>query len=103
MHPNIGHRYKGRLVCSSLVHIELKFKFALVGLAALSLAAAGTASAMPLAPLSPASNVESVALVCGLNGCFARRPFTDGTATALVAMAMYVEVTDIVGSIAAGN
>ena len=73
----------GRLVRSSLVHVELltvprsrtqeetmKLKLALIGLAALgSLAAAGTASAMPLAPLSPTSNVESVALVCGPRGC----------------------------------
>src|SRR5882672_10677918 len=72
---------------SSLVHIRLltvrlipreetmKLKFALIGLAALgSLAAGGTASAMPLAPLSPTSNVESVALVCGPNGCIRTRP-----------------------------
>ena len=53
----------------------MKLKFALVGLAALgSLAAAGTASAMPLAPLSLASNVESVALVCGPNGCIRTAP-----------------------------
>jgi hypothetical protein len=50
----------------------MKLKFALVGLAALgSLAAAGTASAMPLAPVS---NVESVALVCGPNGCIRTAP-----------------------------
>jgi hypothetical protein len=48
----------------------MKLKLALIGLAALgSLAAAGTTSAMPLAPLSPTSNVESVALVCGPRGC----------------------------------
>jgi hypothetical protein len=42
----------------------MKLKFALVGLAAFgNLAAVGTASAMPLAPLSPASNVEGVAVV----------------------------------------
>ncbi len=53
----------------------MKFKFALVGLAALgSLTAAGTASAMPLAPLSPTSNVESVALVCGPRGCIRTAP-----------------------------
>ena len=56
----------------------MKFKSALIGLAALgSLAAAGTASALPLAPLvplSPASNVENVALVCGPNGCIRTAP-----------------------------
>jgi hypothetical protein len=53
----------------------MKLKFALVGLAAFgSLAAAGNASAMLLAPLSPASNVESVAVVCGPNGCIRRAP-----------------------------
>jgi hypothetical protein len=53
----------------------MKLKFALVGLAALgSLAAAGTASAMPLAPLSSTSNVESVAVVCGPNGCIRTAP-----------------------------
>jgi hypothetical protein len=53
----------------------MKLKFTLVGLAALgSLAAAGSASAMPLAPLSPVLNVESVALVCGPNGCIRTRP-----------------------------
>jgi hypothetical protein len=54
----------------------MKLKFALVGLVALGGAAlsAGTASAMPLAPLSPNANVESVALVCGPNGCIRTRP-----------------------------
>jgi hypothetical protein len=53
----------------------MKLKFALVGLAALgSLAAAGTASAMPLAPLSSPSNVESAAVVCGPNGCIRTAP-----------------------------
>jgi hypothetical protein len=53
----------------------MKLKFALVGLAALgSLAAAGTASAMPLAPLSSTSNAESVAVVCGPNGCIRTAP-----------------------------
>jgi hypothetical protein len=53
----------------------MKLKFAIVGLAALgSLAAAGTASAMPLAPLSATSNVESVAVVCGPNGCIRTAP-----------------------------
>jgi len=49
----------------------MKLKFALVGLVALGGAAlsAGTASAMP-----PISNVESVALVCGPNGCIRTRP-----------------------------
>jgi hypothetical protein len=51
----------------------MKLKFALIALAALGGAAlsAGTASAMPLAPLGPsqASNVESVRLVCGPRGC----------------------------------
>ncbi len=54
----------------------MKLKFALVGLLALGGAAltAGTASAMPIAPLSPIANVESVALVCGPNGCIRTRP-----------------------------
>jgi hypothetical protein len=54
----------------------MKLKFALVGLIALGGAAltAGTASAMPIAPLSPIANVESVALVCGPNGCIRTRP-----------------------------
>lgn len=51
----------------------MKLKFALVGLLALGGAAltAGTASAMPL---GQASNVESVALVCGPNGCIRTAP-----------------------------
>ena len=54
----------------------MKLKFALVGLIALGGAAlaAGTASAMPLAPLGQASNIESVALVCGPNGCIRTAP-----------------------------
>ena len=57
----------------------MKFKFAIVGLAALcSLAAAGNASAMPLAPHSTASNVENVAVVCGPNGCIRRAPVYRG-------------------------
>ncbi len=56
----------------------MKLKFALVGFVALGGAAlsAGMASAMPLAPLgqSAASNVESVALVCGPNGCVRTAP-----------------------------
>jgi hypothetical protein len=54
----------------------MKLKFALVGLIALGGAAltAGTASSMPLAPLGQASNVESVALVCGPNGCIRTAP-----------------------------
>jgi hypothetical protein len=54
----------------------MKLKFALVGLIALGGAAltAGTASAMPLAQLGQASNVESVALVCGPNGCIRTAP-----------------------------
>ncbi len=54
----------------------MKLKLAFVGLIALGGAAlsAGTASAMPLAPLGQASNVESVALVCGPNGCIRTAP-----------------------------
>ena len=56
----------------------MKLKFALVGLVALGGAAltAGTASAMPVAALgpSPIATVESVALVCGPNGCIRTRP-----------------------------
>ena len=54
----------------------MKLKFALVGLLALGGAAltAGTASAIPLAPLSPSTNLESVALVCGPNGCIRTAP-----------------------------
>ena len=50
----------------------MKLKLAFVALVAFGGAAlsAGTASAMPLSPLqSNASNVESVALVCGPRGC----------------------------------
>jgi hypothetical protein len=55
---------------------NMKLKSALVGLVALGGAAlsAGTASAMPFAPLSPIANVESVALVCGPNGCIRTAP-----------------------------
>ncbi len=56
----------------------MKLRLALVGLVALGGAAltAGMASAMPLAPLgqSQASSVESVALVCGPNGCIRTAP-----------------------------
>jgi hypothetical protein len=53
----------------------MKLKSALFGLAALGgLASAGTASAMPLAPLSSASNVEKVAVVCGPYGCVQTAP-----------------------------
>jgi hypothetical protein len=56
----------------------MKLKFALLGLAALGGAAlsTGTASAMPLAPLGQfqASNVESVAVVCGPRGCVRAAP-----------------------------
>jgi hypothetical protein len=56
----------------------MKLRLALVGLVALGGAAltAGMASAMPLAPLgqSPTSNVESVAVVCGPNGCIRTAP-----------------------------
>jgi hypothetical protein len=53
----------------------MKLKFALVALGGAAFAA-GTASAMPLSPLgqSPVSNVESVALVCGPNGCIRTAP-----------------------------
>jgi hypothetical protein len=57
----------------------MKLKFALVGLAAFgSLAAAGNAAAMPIAPLSQTSNVESVAVVCGPNGCVRTAPVYRG-------------------------
>ena len=56
----------------------MKLRLALVGLVALGGAAltAGMASAMPLAPLGQfqSSSVESVALVCGPNGCIRTRP-----------------------------
>jgi hypothetical protein len=56
----------------------MKLRLAFVGLVALGGAAltAGMASAMPLAPLgqSQASNVESVAVVCGPNGCIRTAP-----------------------------
>ena len=54
----------------------MKLRFALAGLVALGGAAlgAGTASAMPLAPLSPIANVESIAVVCGPNGCIRTAP-----------------------------
>jgi hypothetical protein len=50
----------------------MKLRFALIALATLGSVAlsAGTASAMPVAPLGTnASNVETVALVCGPRGC----------------------------------
>ena len=60
----------------------MKLKFALAGLAALGglALATGTASAMPLAAIgqSQASNVESVALVCGPNGCIRTAPVYRG-------------------------
>ena len=56
----------------------MKLKFALAGLIALGGASlvTGAASAMPLAPLgqSPTANVETVALVCGPNGCIRTAP-----------------------------
>jgi hypothetical protein len=56
----------------------MKLRFALIALAALGGAtmSAGTASAMPLAPLGQfqASDVESVALVCGPRGCVRTAP-----------------------------
>ena len=56
----------------------MKLKFALAGLIALGGASlvTGAASAMPLAPLgqSPTANVETVALVCGPNGCVRTAP-----------------------------
>ena len=57
----------------------MKLKFAIVGLAALfGLAAAGSASAMPVAPLSPASNVENVVVACGPSGCIRTAPVYRG-------------------------
>ncbi len=94
----------------------MKLRLALVGLVALGGAAltAGMASAMPLAPLgqSQTSNVESVAVVCGPNGCIRTAPvyrrYGYGvrryTATASVAMVMAcVEVTHTIAAIAVGN
>jgi hypothetical protein len=52
----------------------MKLKSALFGLAALGGLAAGTASAMPLGPLSPASNVEKAAAVCGPKSCIQSTP-----------------------------
>jgi len=56
----------------------MKLRLALVGLVAVGGVAltAGTASAVPLAALgqSQALNVESVALVCGPNGCIRTAP-----------------------------
>lgn len=53
----------------------MKLKLAFVALVAFGGAAlsAGTASAMPLAPLGQ-SNIESVALVCGPRGCVRTLP-----------------------------
>jgi hypothetical protein len=57
---------------------HMKLKFTLLALAALGGAAllTGTASAMPLASLGQfqASNVESVAVVCGPRGCVRTAP-----------------------------
>ena len=56
----------------------MKLRLAFVGLVALGGAAltSGMASAMPLAPIgqSQTSNVESVAVVCGPNGCIRTAP-----------------------------
>jgi hypothetical protein len=56
----------------------MKVRIALVGLIALGGAAfsAGTASAMPLAPLgqSETSNVENAAVACGPRGCIRTAP-----------------------------
>jgi hypothetical protein len=56
----------------------MKLRLAFVGLVALGGAAltSGMASAMPLAPIgqSQTSNVESVAVVCGPNGCIRAAP-----------------------------
>jgi hypothetical protein len=56
----------------------MKLRLAFVGLVALGGAAvtSGMASAMPLAPIgqSQTSNVESVAVVCGPNGCIRTVP-----------------------------
>jgi hypothetical protein len=69
-------RHTVRVTSSIPLEETMKLRFALAGLVALGGAAlgAGTASAMPLAPLSPIANVESVALVCGPNGCIRTRP-----------------------------
>lgn len=58
----------------------MKLQFALAGLIALGGAAltTGTASAMPLAPLSAIANVENVAVVCGPNGCIRTAPVYRG-------------------------
>ena len=56
----------------------MKVKFVLVAMAALAGASlsAGSASAMPLAPLQSqaTSNVQTVALVCGPGGCVRTYP-----------------------------
>ena len=56
----------------------MKLRLAFVGLVALGGAALTSemASAMPLAPIgqSQTSNVESVAVVCGPNGCIRTAP-----------------------------
>jgi hypothetical protein len=63
----------------------MKVRIALVGLIALSGAAfsAGTAMAMPLAPLSRSetSNVESAAVACGPRGCIRTAPVAATVAT----------------------
>jgi hypothetical protein len=58
----------------------MKLRFALATLVALGGAAltAGAASAMPLAPLTAPANVESVAVVCGPNGCIRTAPVYRG-------------------------
>jgi hypothetical protein len=67
----------------------MKLRFALVGLAALfGLAAAGSASAMPVALLSPASNVENVVVACGPSGCIRTAPVYRDTATDILATAI---------------
>jgi hypothetical protein len=68
--------------CIRSLEETMKLRFALAALVALGGAAltAGAASAMPVAPLgqSTLGNVESVALVCGPNGCIRTAPVYRG-------------------------
>jgi hypothetical protein len=83
----------------------MKFKFALVGLAALGgLAAGGIASAMPVAPLSQPQRLRALLWSLARMAVYAQLPSTEGTATASVAMVMAcVEATHTIAVIVAGE
>ena len=83
----------------------MKFKFALVGLAALGgLAAGGIASAMPVAPLSQPQRSRALLWSVARMAVYAQLPSTEGTATASIDMVMAsVEATHTIAVIVAGE